>query len=348
MDSPSDILVVNLLYSYRTAVEIVSFYGDLSQGFEPLQNLRDILSTQTDPQGELKTFLTTPYHLEDPNLINGIKTVTSSLEDTAKAARNISGKAKKFYEGVCHSGNLPNLFALWTSCLEKFIEYHGSDSQEYNNTIQPLVTSGVIRISDGSNGPQVNLCSDFNDVSDFGSLPGNNREDFEAICLGIINDDFEGMEQSVLEGCIEIATKLEDILDHIEQWLSSEEAEDLKGGDKEDINFLEDTITSKYALVKQWMGAADLKYKTLGAQWSAANLEEVQTYSEEVSKQAASCLELQKRLDQLKTRQAERERFEREFPKAKEELQERLEALIRPADQGSSLMSQQYRQSQGR
>jgi hypothetical protein len=180
------------------------------------------------------------------------------------------------------------------------------------------------------------------------SLPEGLEEILKNFCLERYPQDLDAIKKHMSEGCSQVSRSLLEKLDHIEQWLSSEDAEDLKGGDKEDINFLEYTITSKYDLVKYWMGEAGLKYKTLGAQLSAANLEEVQTYSEEVSKQAASCLELQKRLDQLKTRQAERERFEREFPKAKEELQERLEALIRPADQGSSLMSQQYRQSEGR
>jgi hypothetical protein len=196
------------------------------------------------------------------------------------------------------------------------------------------------------------------------SLPDGLEETLKNLCLERYPQDLDAIKKHMSEGCSKVSRLLLERLDHIEQWLSSEDATVSEAGDKEDMSSLEYQIAQKNKILRGRAGEAVLKYILMVASGqfngflghlgiagqknrSQTDLQNVAVSSEEVSRQATGCLELQKRLDQLKTRQAERERFEREFPKAKEELQERLEALIRPADQGSSLMSQQYLQSEG-
>jgi len=193
------------------------------------------------------------------------------------------------------------------------------------------------------------------------TIPSALEETLKNLCLEKYAKDFETIKDHILSGCSQVSRSLLERLAHIEQWLSSEDAQMSEGGDKERMGLLRSgiAIKRKYLatscretalLCLQLMVPPQLG-RILGGQDqegpSQADLRNSLAYLTGLSEQMVHLLEIRKELDQLKTRQAERERFEREFPKAKEELKERLEALIRSADQGSFLVSKNLQEPQG-
>jgi hypothetical protein len=337
----------------KKGLEIFDPYLNLLKSQRALSGVFGIVAMGNKKHDLKKILGCSPDKFGNPQLLETVTLVSSALEKMNDAVDNLPQPDLGIFDWHLHyqDGEWKEPLTLsqpldrydqvtghWIHVLEDLLNSEkNSDSKLPESVLSYYPNAASSTIVERIRG----------DLEQRQSLPEGLEEILKNLCLQKYTKDLEAIKHHIHEGCSQVSGLLLERLDHIEQWLSSEEAEDLKGGDKEDINFLEYTITSKYDLVKYWMGEAGLKYKTLGAQLSAANLEEVKTYSQEVLQQATGCLELQKRLDQLKTRQAERERFEREFPKAKEELQQRLEALIRSADQGSFLVSKNLQEPQG-
>lgn len=336
----------------RKGLEIVSPYLNLFKSQKALGGVFGITAMGNKNHSLKEILVCSPDEFGNPNLLETL-TLVSALETMNGAVDNLPQPDLGIFDWRLHYQDeewkepSPSL-----KTLDRYVQVTGHWIHVLEDLLNPeknsdpkLLESVLTYYSDADSSTIVQTIR--GDLEQKKSLPDGLEETLKNLCFQKYTEDLEAIKHHIHEGCSQVSRLLLERLDHIEQWLSSEEAEDLKIGDADDINFLEGTITSKHALLKHWMGQAGLKYKTLSSQLSTASLEEVQIYSEEVSRQTTDCLKLQKQLDQLKTRQAERKHFEREFPNTKEELQARLEALIRPADQGSSLMSQQYQQSEG-
>jgi hypothetical protein len=354
----------------RKGLEIVDPYLNLFKSQKALGGVFGI-TAMGNKNHSLKEILgCSPDKFGNPNLLETV-TLVSALETMNDAVDNLPQPDLGIFDWRLHYQDeewkepSPSL-----KTLDRYVQVTGHWIHVLEDLLNPeknsdpkLLESVLTYYSDADSSTIVQTIR--GDLEQRQSLPDGLEETLKNLCLERYPQDLDAIKKHMSEGCSKVSRLLLERLDHIEQCLSSEDATVSEAGDKEDMSSLEYQIAQKNKILRGRAGEAVLKYILMVASGqfngflghlgiagqknrSQTDLQNVAVSSEEVSRQATGCLELQKQLDQLKTHQAERKHFEREFPKTKEELQQRLKALIYPADQGSSLMSQQYRQSQGR
>jgi hypothetical protein len=172
------------------------------------------------------------------------------------------------------------------------------------------------------------------------SLPEGLEEILKNLCLERYPQDLDAIKKHMSEGCSQVSRSLLERLAHIEQWLSSEDAQMSEGGDKERMGLLRSgiAIKRKYLatscretalLCLQLMVPPQLG-RILGGQDqegpSQADLRNSLAYLTGLSEQMVHLLEIRKELDLLKARQAERENA----PEQIRQLRETLVALQQP------------------
>jgi hypothetical protein len=352
----------------QKGLDIVNPYLNLFKSQPALSGVFGIVA-MGNKKHDLKEILgCSPDKFGNPQLLETVTLVSSALEKMNDAVDNLPKPDLGIFDWRLHyqDGEWKEPLPL-SKLLDRYDQVTGhwihvlEDLLNPEKNSDPKFPESVLSCYPNADSSTI-VESIRGDLKQRQSLPEGLEETLKNLCLEKYAKDFETIKDHILSGCSQVSRLLLEKLDHIEQWLSSEEAEDLKGGDKERMGLLRSgiAIKRKYLatscretalLCLQLMVPPQLG-RILGGQDqegpSQADLRNSLAYLTGLSEQMVHLLEIRKELDQLKTHQAERKHFEREFPKTKEELQQRLKALIYPADQGSSVLSQQYRQSQGR
>ena len=153
------------------------------------------------------------------------------------------------------------------------------------------------------------------------SLPEGLKEILKNLCLQKYTKDLEAIKHHIHEGSSQVSGLLLEKLDHIEQWLSSEDAQMSEGGDKERMGLLRSCIAIKrkhlatpyreLALLCLQLTVPPQLGRILGVQDqegpSQEDLSDVLEHLKDLLEKTQYFLKERQELDLLKARQAERE-----------------------------------------
>ena len=329
----------------RKGLEIVSPYLNLFKSQKALGGVFGITAMGNKNHSLKEILVCSPDEFGNPNLLETV-TLVSALETMNGAVDNLPQPDLGIFDWRLHYQDgewkepSPSL-----ETLDRYVQVTGHWIHVLEDLLNPeknsdpkLLESVLTYYSDADSSTIVQTIR--GDLEQKKSLPDGLEETLKNLCLQKYTEDLEAIQHHIHEGCSKVSRLLLEKLDHIEQWLSSEDAQMSEGGDKERMGLLRSgiAIKKKYLatscretalLCLQLMVPPQLG-RILGGQDqegpSQADLRNSLAYLTGLSEQIVHLLEIRKELDLLKARQAERENA----PEQIRQLRETLVALQQP------------------
>ena len=326
----------------RKGLEIVSPYLNLFKSQKALGGVFGITAMGNKNHSLKEILVCSPDEFGNPNLLETL-TLVSALETMNGAVDNLPQPDLGIFDWRLHYQDeewkepSPSL-----KTLDRYVQVTGHWIHVLEDLLNPeknsdpkLLESVLTYYSDADSSTIVQTIR--GDLEQKKSLPDGLEETLKNLCLERYPQDLDAIKKHMSEGCSKVSRLLLERLDHIEQWLSSEDAQMSEGGDKERMGLLRSgiAIKRKYLatscretalLCLQLMVPPQLG-RILGGQDqegpSQADLRNALANLTGLSEQMVHLLEIRKELDLLKARQAERENA----PEQIRQLRETLVAL---------------------